>query len=43
MTIMRMEEGLDTGPMFLVEEVSLASDETGGSPHDRPSTPVPAH
>lgn len=34
-TIMRMEEGLDTGPMYLVEEVALASDETGGSLHDR--------
>jgi methionyl-tRNA formyltransferase len=34
-TIMRMEEGLDTGPMFLVREVPLAADETGGSLHDR--------
>ena len=34
-TIMRMEEGLDTGPMYLVEEVPLADDETGGSLHDR--------
>ncbi len=34
-TIMRMEEGLDTGPMFLVETVALAADETGGSLHDR--------
>jgi methionyl-tRNA formyltransferase len=34
-TIMRMEEGLDTGPMYLVEEVTLAPDETGGSLHDR--------
>ncbi len=34
-TIMRMEEGLDTGPMFLIEEVPLAADETGGSLHDR--------
>ena len=34
-TIMRMEEGLDTGPMYLVEEVALAPDETGGSLHDR--------
>jgi methionyl-tRNA formyltransferase len=34
-TIMRMEEGLDTGPTFLVEEVTLDSDETGGSLHDR--------
>ena len=34
-TIMRMEEGLDTGPMYLVEQVPLADDETGGSLHDR--------
>jgi len=34
-TIMQMEEGLDTGPMYLIEEVSLAADETGGSLHDR--------
>jgi methionyl-tRNA formyltransferase len=34
-TIMQMEEGLDTGPMYLVEEVELAARETGGSLHDR--------
>ncbi len=34
-TIMQMEEGLDTGPMYLIEEVPLAADETGGSLHDR--------
>ena len=34
-TIMQMEEGLDTGPMYLIEEVPLAEDETGGSLHDR--------
>ncbi len=34
-TIMRMDEGLDTGPMYLVEELPLAPDETGGSLHDR--------
>jgi methionyl-tRNA formyltransferase len=34
-TIMRMDEGLDTGPMYRVEEVPLAADETGGSLHDR--------
>ena len=34
-TIMQMEEGLDTGPMFRIEEVPLAADETGGSLHDR--------
>ena len=32
---MQMEEGLDTGPMYLIEEVPLAADETGGSLHDR--------
>jgi methionyl-tRNA formyltransferase len=32
---MRMEEGLDTGPVYLIEEVALAADETGGSLHDR--------
>jgi methionyl-tRNA formyltransferase len=34
-TIMRMEEGLDTGPVYLAETVALAPDETGGSLHDR--------
>jgi len=34
-TIMRMEAGLDTGPMYLIEKVELAADETGGSLHDR--------
>lgn len=34
-SIMRMEEGLDTGPVYLIEEVALAQDETGGSLHDR--------
>jgi methionyl-tRNA formyltransferase len=34
-TIMRMEAGLDTGPMYLIETVALAPDETGGSLHDR--------
>ena len=34
-TIMQMEEGLDTGPMYLIEEVVLAENETGGSLHDR--------
>jgi methionyl-tRNA formyltransferase len=32
---MQMEEGLDTGPMYLIETVPLAADETGGSLHDR--------
>lgn len=34
-TIMQMEEGLDTGPMYLIEEVELRDNETGGSLHDR--------
>ncbi len=34
-TIMQMEEGLDTGPMYLIEEVELHDSETGGSLHDR--------
>ena len=34
-TNMQMEEGLDTGPMYLIETVPLAADETGGSLHDR--------
>ena len=34
-TIMQMDEGLDTGPMLLREAVPIASDDTGGSLHDR--------
>ena len=34
-TIMRMEPGLDTGPMLLQRETAVADDETGGSLHDR--------
>ena len=34
-TIMRMEAGLDTGPMLSREAVEIAADETGGSLHDR--------
>lgn len=34
-TIMRMEAGLDTGPMLLQEPVEIAATETGGSLHDR--------
>ena len=34
-SIMQMEEGLDTGPVYLVEEIRLAPDETGGSLHDQ--------
>jgi methionyl-tRNA formyltransferase len=34
-TIMRMEAGLDTGPMLHVRRLPIAADETGGSLHDR--------
>ena len=34
-SIMRMDVGLDTGPVFLERTVAIAPDETGGSLHDR--------
>jgi methionyl-tRNA formyltransferase len=34
-TLMYMDEGLDTGDILLVEALPIASDETGGSLHDR--------
>jgi len=34
-TIMEMEEGLDTGPMLLAERVAIDPDATTGSLHDR--------
>ena len=34
-SIMRMDVGLDTGPVFLERPVAIAPDETGGSLHDR--------
>ena len=34
-TIMRMDEGLDTGPILLTESLAISSAETGGSLHDR--------
>lgn len=33
--IMRMEAGLDTGPIFMTESVPIRPDDTGGSLHDR--------
>jgi methionyl-tRNA formyltransferase len=33
-TIMQMEEGLDTGPMLLMERIPIAADDTTGSLHD---------
>ena len=34
-TIMRMEAGLDTGPMLAVRPMTIADDDTAGSLHDR--------
>ncbi len=34
-TIMRMEEGLDTGPMAMVERLPIGADMTAGELHDR--------
>ena len=34
-SIMRMEAGLDTGPVFLERPMKIAPDDTGGSLHDR--------
>lgn len=34
-SIMQMEKGLDTGPVYLIRRLPLAADETGGSLHDR--------
>lgn len=34
-TIMQMDEGLDTGDMLLKTEVEISQDETGGSLHDK--------
>ena len=34
-TIMKMDEGLDTGGILLQKNIEIASDETGGTLHDR--------
>ncbi|MCP1728073.1 methionyl-tRNA formyltransferase [Natronospira proteinivora] len=34
-TIMQMDEGLDTGPMLMRRPLPIAADETGGSLHDK--------
>jgi methionyl-tRNA formyltransferase len=34
-TIMEMEEGLDTGPMLLIEKVAIEDSDTTGSLHDK--------
>jgi methionyl-tRNA formyltransferase len=33
--LMRMEAGLDTGPVMLRREIDIAADDTGGSLHDK--------
>lgn len=35
LTVMRMDEGLDTGPIILQREVPILQDETAGQLHDR--------
>lgn len=35
LTVMRMDEGLDTGPILLQKEVPILEDETAGQLHDR--------
>jgi len=34
-TIMQMEEGLDTGPMLIMQNLPIATDDTTGSLHDK--------
>ncbi|NIO42789.1 MAG: methionyl-tRNA formyltransferase [Burkholderiales bacterium] len=34
-SIMRMDEGLDTGPVYLTASIDIAPDETAGSLHDK--------
>ncbi len=41
-TIMSMDEGLDTGDILLMERLAIAADETGGSLHDRLAVAAPA-
>src|SRR6185312_2088918 len=36
--LMRMEAGLDTGPVMLRRETGIVADDTGGSLHDKPAT-----
>ncbi|MCP5445203.1 MAG: methionyl-tRNA formyltransferase [Chromatiaceae bacterium] len=37
-TIMRMDEGLDTGPILLTKSCPISNDDTGGTIHDRLSS-----
>src|ERR1700719_3342763 len=41
-TVMYMDEGLDTGDALLEKRIAIASDETGGSLHDRLAEIAPA-
>ena len=34
-SIMRMDEGLDTGPVYMMQSIPVAADETAGSLHDK--------
>jgi methionyl-tRNA formyltransferase len=34
-SIMRMEEGLDTGPVYLMKRIPIAADDTAGTLHDK--------
>ncbi|MEP6957060.1 MAG: methionyl-tRNA formyltransferase [Chthoniobacterales bacterium] len=42
LTVMYMDEGLDTGDILLKSRIAIASDETGGSLHDRLGALAPA-
>ncbi len=42
MTVMYMDEGLDTGDVLLQSSIAITSDETGGSLHDRLAEIAPA-
>lgn len=41
LTVMYMDEGLDTGDILLMREMAIAPDETGGSLHDRLALDAP--
>ena len=41
-TVMYMDEGLDTGDMLLQKKIEIAKDETGGSLHDKLAAIAPA-
>src|SRR5205814_8598299 len=41
-TVMEMDEGLDTGDVLLQKRIEIVPDETGGSLHDRLAEIAPA-